>query len=127
MNGFTEIQSRLGEALAANTPGSTVPHVLVALPSLSVGESLLSHYADRIPALEHRYLLAQLMLPRVDSSEFVFISCQAPTSQVLSADSASLRLVRHLDTPRSCTSLPQKFSLRASPAAGGAAVITGER
>lgn len=83
MNGFTEIHSRLGEALAANTAGSTVPHVLVALPSLSVGESLLSHYADRIPALEHRYLLAQLMLPRIENCELVFLTCQAPSKEVL--------------------------------------------
>jgi len=83
VDGFTEIQSGLGAALAANRPGSTVPHVLVALPSFSVGESLLSHYADRIAALEHRYLLAQLMLPRIAHCELVFISCQAPSREVL--------------------------------------------
>ena len=30
--------------------------MLVVLPSYSVSESLLSHYGDRIPSLEHRYL-----------------------------------------------------------------------
>ena len=38
---------------------------MVALPSFSLGESLLSHYGDRIPALEHRYLLALLVLNRI--------------------------------------------------------------
>lgn len=83
MDDFSVFQSRLGEAIAANAAGSTVPHVLVALPSFSVGESLLSHYADRIPALEHRYLLAQFMLPRIENCELVFISSQAPSQEVL--------------------------------------------
>ncbi|MDQ4038896.1 MAG: peptide ligase PGM1-related protein [Actinomycetota bacterium] len=83
MTSLAELQSRLGKALEANRPGSSEPHVVVALPSLSVAESLLAHYADRIPALEHRYLLAQLMLPRIENCEFVFISSQAPSSEVL--------------------------------------------
>jgi len=58
---FDDLQQRLGAAVAANRPGSDVEHVLIALPSFSLGESLLSHYADRIPSLEHRYLVAQLV------------------------------------------------------------------
>ena len=81
--GFEELQAGLADAVAANTPGSAVPHVCVALPSFSVGESLLSHYADRIPALEHRYLLAALMLHRIESCELVFLSCVAPGDEVL--------------------------------------------
>jgi hypothetical protein len=65
MKSFAELQAGLGPALAANTPGSRTPHVVVALPSYSLGESLLSHYADRIPALEHRYLLGGLMVHRI--------------------------------------------------------------
>jgi hypothetical protein len=80
---FEELQAGLGAALALNTAGCNEPHVLVALPSFSVGETPLSHYADRIPALEHRYLLAQLMLPRIESCEMVFISSEAPTQEVL--------------------------------------------
>ncbi|MEP6599509.1 MAG: peptide ligase PGM1-related protein [Actinomycetota bacterium] len=83
MVSFAQLQSQLAAALASNTPGSSVPHVLVALPSLSVGESLLSHYAERIPALEHRYLLSHLMLPRIESCEIVFVSCQAASREVL--------------------------------------------
>jgi PGM1 C-terminal domain len=56
---FDEVQRLLPDALMANRPASGVDHVLVALPSYSVGESLLSHYADRIPALEHRYLVSR--------------------------------------------------------------------
>ena len=83
MTSFAEIQSQLPKALDANRPGSSDPHVVVALPSLSVAESLLAHYVDRLPALEHRYLLAGLMLPRIKTCEFVFISSQAPSSEVL--------------------------------------------
>lgn len=80
---FAEVQAGLGTALHANSAGSGIPHVLVALPSYSVGESLLSHYADRIPVLEHRYLLASLMLARIESCEFVFVSSCAPEPDVL--------------------------------------------
>lgn len=73
----------LAEALAANKPGSAVPHVLVALPSFSVGDSLLAHYARRLPALEHRYLLAQFLLTRIETCEMVFVTCQAPGPEVL--------------------------------------------
>lgn len=83
MIGFAQLQDRLGSALALNTPDCPVPHVLVALPSFSVGESLLSHYADRIPALEHRYLLSLLLLPRIPSCEIVFVSSEAPAREVL--------------------------------------------
>src|ERR1700757_2765502 len=59
-----------------------VEHVLVVLPSFSVGESLLSHYASRIPALEHRYLVTQLTLHRIQACELVLLTCQAPSQEV---------------------------------------------
>jgi hypothetical protein len=80
---FHEIQRRLADAMSANTPASGVDHVLIALPSFSVGESLLSHYVDRIPGLEHRYLLAVLMLHRIPTCDFVFVSCRAPEQEVV--------------------------------------------
>jgi hypothetical protein len=80
---FTVLQERLGAALAANRPASGVEHVVIALPSFSVGESLLSHYADRIPSLEHRYLVAQLVPNRIDSCRMVFISSRHPGQEVL--------------------------------------------
>lgn len=83
MERFEDLQGRLGEVLALNHPGSTAPHVLVALPSYSLGESLLSHYADRIAALEHRYLLAALLLPRIPGCELVFVSSIAPGDDVV--------------------------------------------
>ena len=80
---FGELQGRLGEALAANQADSGVEHVLIALPSFSVGETLLSHYAERIPSLEHRYLVAVLLLHRIESCRFVFVSCRAPDQAVV--------------------------------------------
>jgi hypothetical protein len=73
----------LGVALDANRPGSAVDHVVIALPSFSVGEALLSHYAERIPALEHRYLVGQLVLHRIERCRMVFVSSVAPGEAVL--------------------------------------------
>lgn len=75
---FRRLQAGLAAALAANRPGSGVEHVVIAMPSFSVGESLLSHYANRIAALEHRYLLGSLLLGRIESCEYVFVSSAAP-------------------------------------------------
>jgi len=80
---FALLQKRLPDAWAANTTGSTTPHVVIALPSFSLGETILSHYAPRIPALEHRYLLSCLMLPRIPGCELVFVSCASPAPEVL--------------------------------------------
>ena len=79
---FDVLQDRLGHALELSQPGRTEEHVMVALPSFSLGESLLSHYGDRIPALEHRYLLALLVLNRV-ACDLVLVVSQAPTPEVL--------------------------------------------
>lgn len=73
----------LARVLAANTPDSGVPHVVVALPSYSVGDSLLSHYIERIPALEHRYLVSLLVLHRIRDCHTVFVASKAPGDDVL--------------------------------------------
>jgi hypothetical protein len=83
MKSFEQLQAQLGRAWALNKPGMGVDHVLVVLPSYSVGESLLSHYASRIPALEHRYLVSHLLLHRIPGCELVFLTCQAPGQEVL--------------------------------------------
>jgi hypothetical protein len=83
VDGFEQLQAQLGPALAVNRPGTGVDHVLVALPSFSMGESLLSHYVDRIPALEHRYLLALLVLNRIEHCEMVLVLCEAPAPEVI--------------------------------------------
>lgn len=74
---------RLARARAAARPGSRTPHTVVVLPSYSVADSLMAHYSDRIPALEHRQLLSMLMLPRVPGSEIVFVTSLSPEDRVL--------------------------------------------
>ena len=83
MRTFEQLQAELGPALALNHPGSTTEHVMVVLPSFSLGESLLAHYADRVPALEHRYLVALSVLARVESCEMVFVGSQHPGDEVI--------------------------------------------
>ena len=80
---FDTLQTKLGAALDANRGGSATPHVLIALPSYSVSESLLSHYGNRIPSLEHRYLNAIVIPARIDTCEMVYVSTQAPEPEVL--------------------------------------------
>ena len=74
---------KLAPALKANTAGGSQSHVLVVLPSFSVSETLLSHYGPRIPALEHRYLLAYFLLHPIKSCEMVYLSTEAPDHEVL--------------------------------------------
>jgi hypothetical protein len=80
---FLMLQERLASAWQANLPGSTTSHVVVAMPSFSLGETILSHYATRIPALEHRYLLSSLMLRRIPGCELVFLASACPEPEVL--------------------------------------------
>jgi hypothetical protein len=80
---WAEVQQRLGVALDANRPGSTTPHVVISLPSLNIADSLLAHYADRLPALEQRYLLAVALLARIPTCEMVLVCSAAPTPDVL--------------------------------------------
>ena len=80
---FDQLQAQLGPALELNRPDAGADHVLIALPSFSIGESLLSHYVDRIPSLEHRYLLALLLLNRIEHCEMVLVVSQAPEPEVL--------------------------------------------
>jgi PGM1 C-terminal domain/ATP-grasp domain len=83
VEGFDELQLRLSAALTANEAGSNIDHVVVALASYSVGETLLSHYVERLAALEHRYLLAQLMLNRIPGCEVLLVCSEAPTAEVV--------------------------------------------
>jgi hypothetical protein len=80
---FDELQRTLEPALTLNRAGSTVDHVLVALPSFSVSESILSHYADRIPSLEHRYLFSIFIAGRIPVCEIVYISTRRPDQTVI--------------------------------------------
>jgi hypothetical protein len=80
---FDQLQSDLGHALRLNKAGSGQEHVVIALPSYSLGETLLAHYAPRLPALEHRYLLAATLLGRIESAHFVFVGSQDPGPDVV--------------------------------------------
>ena len=80
---FAALQQELGAAWLANQAGTNTEHVMVVLPSHSVAESLLSHYAARIPAFEHRYLVAYFLLHRVPGCEMVFLCTQAPDPKVI--------------------------------------------
>ena len=82
MEESTRFRSELLAALARNVADSTEPHVVVVLPSFSVGESLLSHYASRLPALEHRFLVALFML-RLPAVRIVYICSAAPSDAVV--------------------------------------------
>lgn len=114
---FKELQQRLGPAWRVNRPGERVEHVLVALPSFSVGESLLSHYADRIPALEHRYLLASFLLQRIDRCEMVFISTTPPGEEIL-------EYYRSLVRPERREAMERRFHHVAVPDRSARAVAT---
>jgi hypothetical protein len=48
-----------------------------------VSESLLSHYGDRIPSLEHRYLNAIPVTGRIASCDLVYVSTRAPLEAVV--------------------------------------------
>lgn len=84
LNGeFAALQQTLGKALVMNRPGSGQEHVLLALPSFSIGETVLSHYGARVPALEHRYLNAALMLARIASCHMIYACSKAPLPEVI--------------------------------------------
>jgi hypothetical protein len=61
--------------LAANEPGSDIDHVVIALASYSVGESLLSHYVERLAghpgASNHEQLVG-------GANGQVFMGCRVP-------------------------------------------------
>jgi hypothetical protein len=78
-----DLQLRLGDVLAMHRPGCLTPHVRIELPSYSMAPSILAHYAPRLAALEHRYLLSQLALPRIAGCQVVFVTCASPGQDVL--------------------------------------------
>ena len=82
MDDFERLQEALPDALAANVPGSGRDHAVVAMASFSLSDSLLAHYGPRLPAMEHRYLNASLLLNRIDA-DLVFVCSLAPDPEVL--------------------------------------------
>lgn len=78
-----ELQQSLEDVLALNQPGTVGKHVLISMPSFGLGESTLAHYAERIPALEHRYLNGITLLSRIQSCEMIYLCSVAPPAEVI--------------------------------------------
>ena len=54
---FDDLQrDRLIEAWRADLPESTVPRVMIGLPSYAIDRTIYEHYGDRVPPMENRYL-----------------------------------------------------------------------
>ena len=83
MRDFTLLQRRLASAWRLSRPPGGTEHVRVVLPSYNLGASALRHYAYRLPALEHRFLVEILQLARVEACTLVFVFCQAPDAEVI--------------------------------------------
>ena len=81
---FERVQAKLVEAWRADLPGSETDHLVVALPSYSVDATLLAHYAERLPALEQRYLVSILLLSN-PHTRLAYLSCTTPPSYVVDA------------------------------------------
>ena len=56
---------------------------MIVLPSFGLGESVLSHYAARLPALEHRYLAVLPVLHRIPNCRILFLSTESPGEEVI--------------------------------------------
>lgn len=82
MGEFERLQSKLSAAHSFNTIDSATPHTVVVLPSYSVSESLLSHYANRLVALEHRFLVGILLL-RMPAVRIVYVCSGEPDAAVV--------------------------------------------
>ena len=83
MRDFTLLQRRLVPVWRLSRPPGGTEHVRVVLPSYNLGASALRHYARRLPALEHRFLVEILQLARVEACTLVFVFCQAPGAEVI--------------------------------------------
>jgi hypothetical protein len=77
------LQQDLADAWALNRHGSAAQHVLVMLPSFSLAPTILGHYAPRLAALEHRYLLTSLMLEHMPGCQVVYLCSEKPAPEVL--------------------------------------------
>jgi PGM1 C-terminal domain len=83
MREFDVLQRSLPVRWRASQPPGGTEHVRVVLPSYNIGASALAHYARRMPALEHRYLVEILQLARVEACTLIFVLCQAPDAEVI--------------------------------------------
>ncbi|WP_377644909.1 peptide ligase PGM1-related protein [Oryzobacter terrae] len=83
MRAYERLQQRLGSALAPPVAGSTLEHVVVALPSHSMPTTLLTHHASLLPALEQRALVDGLRLGTSPGVRVVVVLSAPPSPAVL--------------------------------------------
>ena len=83
MEEYDALQRGLLEAWHANAWGSEEDHVVVLLPSFSLGPTILSHYQPRLGPLEHRYLIASLMLRSIPGADLVLVTCADPGQEAI--------------------------------------------
>ena len=131
MRDFTLLQQRLAPAWRLGQPPGGTEHVRVVLPSYNLGAAALRHYAYRLPALEHRFLVEILQLARVEACTLVFVFCQAPDAEVIDyylsllppETSARIRpriatvvipTIRVVLSPQSCWTGPTCWTISAS-------------
>ena len=81
---FARVQARLEAAWRADLPESTTDHLVLVFPSHNVHPVVLSHFADRIPALEQRYLCCILLLQRPNTRIAFVTSVDPPEGLVQS-------------------------------------------
>ncbi len=79
---FDQLQETLPPLYALTTPDSTTPHTVIVLPSFSIGETMMSHYASRLGSLEHRFLVAVVLL-RMPSVRILYVCSQKPDESVV--------------------------------------------
>lgn len=82
MRTFEELQEGLASVCALHREGSRSEHVVVVLPSLSLGRSVEAYYGARLPSLEHRFLLMLTMLRRLPGCSVVCVMSVAPDPAV---------------------------------------------
>lgn len=80
---FEKLQRDLYDAWSATHAVANTDHVVVVLPSYSLVGTVQKHYAARIPALEHRFLLNMLTLLHVPGCEMVFVCSREPAPELL--------------------------------------------
>jgi hypothetical protein len=97
---FAALQEKLAHVLPMNTSGSVQEHVMIVLPSFSLGETALSHYGERVPALEHRYLNALTLLHRIESCHVIYVCTRAPAPEVIESYFAMIDPARRDDCRR---------------------------
>ena len=82
LSSFATLQESLGSVYALNSAESAASHVMVLMPSFSIGEGLLSHYASRLVALEHRFLVGVMVL-RMPATRLLYICSGEPDASVI--------------------------------------------